>query len=130
MKANILIANKDATPALDLVSKLTLEHADLTFVDDATRALKNIKRNAYDLIIIGDKLSSGDAVDLALEIKTSKRNRNSAIVYIGYNKFRATKVVNTVSPYGFQAVPEEFDTILPRLNNYFSSKEEQGSGVQ
>jgi len=93
-KPNILLVDRTLAPGMQVIDDLKLEVVDLTFMLHAAEAIKRVKKNSYDLIILGDKLKEGDTYDVGLELKTGKENRRTAVLCVGHHLGRANRLLH------------------------------------
>ena len=99
MSVKLLVVDSDPEAALKIIDSLGEGEAEVTFISHTEKAISSITKKPYDVVILGDKLiGGGDSYDVALELKKSK-NRHAAIVSIGINPTRYTRIVNLLKPY-------------------------------
>lgn len=126
-KVNVLVADKTTEPALELLNTLKLPEAQITFFDSATQAVKSVKNNKYDLIILGDRLKGGDTFDVGLEIKNGK-NKKTAVACVGYHIGRTERILNLIGPTAIKATGESKDLAVDKLLSYLAIKEKESQG--
>jgi len=112
---DVLIVDKTMDRGFQVLSLLELENADVTVISQAVRAIKTIRKKAYDLIILGDKLAEGDTYDVGLELKTDQKNRRTAVLCVGNNKSRATKLSRLL---GDRALMGKTEGNIKKLKEY------------
>lgn len=121
MKKKILIAAQKIEASMKLISALSLvQGADIMFISKAQSAIKQVRKNDYDLIILGDRLDEGDTLDIALEIKTGRKNKRIPVVCVGYHTGRAIKVVNLLGTWASHSPGAES---IADIVSYFEPKE-------
>lgn len=94
----ILIVDSDPTNAFSIISSLGEGEVSTSFINHADRAISNILKKKYDLIIFGDRLEGGDTYDVGLMVKESSKNKHSKYVCIGAHISRAHKLNNLLGP--------------------------------
>ena len=121
---NILIVDKTMDAAMSFIDTLSRPSVDVTFNHQTTQALKNVKRNDYDLIIMGDRLDDGTTYDVALGIKDSKKNKQIPIVCVGVNKGKVARIMKLLRPYSFCADVSEVGSVtVSKVIAYLENKE-------
>ena len=126
MRAKILIVDKSSSTGMSFLDSLRWKAMDVAVVDDTQQAIKNVKQQDYDLILLGDRINKGDTYDVALEIKSGK-NKHTAVVCVGKHRGRTIRLMNLLSPYALWAEEQSLDITLDRVRKHFSKKEEKGS---
>ena len=120
---NILVIDKTIGPAMKFIDALSSPNLEVTFTDQLTQAIKNVKRNDYDLIILGDRTDDGTTYDAALAIKDGKKNKQIPIVCVGTNAGKVFKIMKLLKPYAFSALSAQVETTLIRVAQYLGNKE-------
>lgn len=120
---NILVVDKTLDPAMKFIDALSSPNVDVTFTDQLTQALKNIKRNDYDLIILGDRTEDGATYDVALGIKDGKKNKQVPIVCVGSNTGKVAKIMKLLRPYAFSTSSGNLLGTVGRVATYLGNKE-------
>lgn len=130
MAQAILIVDKEPASALAVLDELNLQsYTDVTFVDTALQGIKCVKKNAYDIIILGDRTQKGSIYDVALEIKDSKRNRQVATVCVGVNTGKVARIEKLLNPFTLAWSAGTRKVVLSKLSAYLqhrASKEVKG----
>lgn len=125
MATKILAIDTLTETFMSFISELALEDAVVTFVDRVPQAVKNIKRNAYDMILIGDRVNDGDTFDVGLAIEGSKRNRKTPTVCIGHHVGRAVRITKLLGTSALRAEPGDYATAVLKIKEYLKTKEER-----
>lgn len=124
MLVNILVVDTDTQPGMELISMLALPQVKVTFVDQLTQALKNVKKNQYTFIVLGDRIKGGNTYDIGLEIAGGKRNKRTPVICIGINKGRNYKLVKVLGSYGIKYDVNTITTLI----NYLEAEEVKSQG--
>ncbi len=96
----ILVVDTDEAPAMALIGELDKADVEITIVKQTDRASANVRKTAYSLIILGDKLNGGgDTYDVGLQIKQSNVNKHTPVVIIARNMTRVGKLITLLRPY-------------------------------
>jgi len=120
---NILVIDKTIGPAMKFIDALSSPNLEVTFTDQLTQAIKNVKRNDYDLIILGDRTDDGTTYDAALAIKDGKKNKQIPIVCVGTNTGKIAKIMKLLRPYAFSTSPGTVSITVGRVAQYLGNKE-------
>jgi DNA-binding NtrC family response regulator len=124
MRTNILIVDKTLAPGMELVDALSLPSSTVTLVDNTTQALKNIKKNIYDLIVMGDRTLDGNTYDVGLGIKDGKKNKKTVVVCVGYNQGKVARLAKLLKPYALLGDTPNRRATTHKVLAYLKSKEE------
>ena len=115
MNKKVLIVAKSIELSMKFLADLKLAMADVTVVRDSASAIKHVRRNDYDLIIMGDRLVEGDTQDVALEIKSGRKNKKVPVVCVGPHTGRALKVVKLLGTYAVHTPAAEDKEIIRKV---------------
>ena len=124
---NILIVDQTITPAMSFMDALRCPDTHVIFTHQTTQAIKNVKKNDYDLIVLGDRTDDGSTYDVALAIRDSRKNKHTAVVCVGNNVGKVAKIVKLLKPYALNAYVGQLDVTVARVNAHFESKLKQSS---
>ena len=128
MTVNVLVVAKKPPIALPFLNALALPDVKVTFSPSALQAIKNVKRVAYDFIIVGDQLVDGDIIDVGLAIEGSKRNKKTPVVCVGYHVGRAARFANVLSPSVIRAEPGDEAAAVSKIKNFLKAKQLRSDG--
>lgn len=92
MTKYVLSVAEDKTYSFEFLNALSLDDAEVVFVDNIISTLRLLRSNDYDLILLGDRLADGDIRDVALDLKNNK-NRQTPVVCVGYSNGRAHQLM-------------------------------------
>jgi DNA-binding response OmpR family regulator len=122
MKSKVLVVDRDPTMGLDIIEKIRLRDVQVVFVSRVTTAIKEVRSTAYDLIILGDKISSGDTYDVGLNIKLSVTNWPGHVLCIKSRPSRTTKLVRLLRPYSMVVSRSELkDEEVHKIRSFFDT---------
>jgi len=125
MVTKILAIDQSPELVMSFISKLALADVQITLVDRAPQAIKNVKKLAYDVILIGDRVLDGDTLDVGLALEGNKRNRKTPTVCLGYHKGRAARIVKLLGSSAIRSEPGTFDVAVAKIKSYLQKKEER-----
>lgn len=128
MALNILIVDQKPNNGMGFIGLLAATvDLDVTFEADVVRAIKKVKREDYDFIIMGDRVSSGDLYDVGLAIKGGLKNNHTPVICVGSHRGRTTRLVNLLRPYSLRAEKDRHQTVADKLVAHLL--ERRGSGA-
>jgi CheY-like chemotaxis protein len=125
MVTNILIVDNNPDAGMKFVDALALEEANVVFVNNALQAIKNVRRETYDVIVLGDKIEKGDTFDVALEIKGDDRNKRAPVACITEYRRRAVKIINLLKPQSVRADEQDFDLAVEKVKFCLESRKKE-----
>ncbi len=119
MAVKILVVDKSIDTAMAFIGSLGQGEVDIVFVQHSDRAITNLRKTPYSLIIMGDKLANqSDTFDVGLELKQSNINRHTPVVCMGAHKSRQKKLVNLLRPYSYlvnMADPNDVEVCIKKI---------------
>ncbi len=119
MSVNILIVDQKPDDGMGFLGLLAASvDLDVEFEPDVVRAIKKVKREDYDFIIMGDRVSSGDLYDVGLAIKAGQKNNHIPVVCVGAHRGRTTRLVNLLRPYALRAEKDRRQVVADKLVTY------------
>jgi len=124
---NILIVDKTVDAGNQFISELSRDDVNITFTCLSLQAQNNIRKNTYDLIILGDRVTEGKVDDVALAIKRSRKNKHTAVVCVGVNLGKVARNIKELSPYAFSATGNDRASTVARVSNYLSVLEKRSN---
>ena len=124
MQAKVLVVSNEADSAMKIISELALDEINIVFVDKASQAIANVRKNQYDLIVLGDKLGAGDTYDVGMELKDSK-NYHKAIICVGHNAAKRAKLIKLMSPYAISGHDKDLKAAVEKTVAYFKDKKKE-----
>jgi DNA-binding response OmpR family regulator len=119
----ILVASKDIDSALVFLDDLHLTEVVTSFAPTVATAVKAVRKNKYDVIILGDKLGQGDTYDVGLEIKQSNKNKHATVLCFVGNVSRATRLNNLLKPYSIMVGSGNVSGVAAALREKLAVKE-------
>ena len=123
---NILIVDKTISPAMAFLSALSASEMNVRFIHQNLQAINSLKKEDYDLIVLGDRTNDGNIMDVAHTVKDTRKNKHTAVVCVGYNKGKVARIMKLLSPYALAADPDRLDKTVTRVRSYFQVKEAKG----
>lgn len=113
----ILIVHKDVSLAEDIYESLGREKVNVEFTDDPSTGTARAVEGFYDLIILGDDNPSkrGDAYDVGMEIKNSKKNKRTLSVCVNSNPTKKTKLHSLLTPNSIRADYTDREKFMEQL---------------
>jgi DNA-binding response OmpR family regulator len=126
---NILIVDKTMSPGMRFLDALRVSDAHVRFVHQNTQAIKLVKKDDYDLIILGDRTDDGTVYDVAMEIKDSRKNRHTAVVCVGANAGKVARIRKLLKPYALFGDKNHTDATVARVRAHFKAKLEQSTST-
>jgi hypothetical protein len=118
------------TPAMEFLNALQCPDVNIRFIHQNTQAIKDVKKNEYDLIIFGDRTNDGTVYDVALEVRDSRKNKHTAVVCVGTNTGKIAKIRKLLKPYALLGGSSHRTVTVTRINAYFESRREQSSSQE
>lgn len=123
---NILIVDKTISPAMAFLSALSVPEMNVRFIHQNLQAINSLKKEDYDLIILGDRTNDGSIMDVAHTVKDTRKNKHTAVVCVGYNKGKVARIRKLLSPYALTADPDHLNKTVVRVRSYFAAKAAKG----
>lgn len=123
---NILIVDKTISPAMAFLSALSAPEMNVKFIHQNLQAIKSLKKEDYDLIVLGDRTNDGSIMDVAHTVRDTRKNKHTAVVCVGFNKGKVARIMKLLSPYALAADPDRLEKTVNRVRAHFETKDAKG----
>jgi DNA-binding response OmpR family regulator len=125
----VLIVDETSERAMRILGKLGEGKVQATLITHVDKAKINLVNVEYDVIMLGDKIKGGDTYDVALAMKSSRRNVKTSVLCIGRHTPRATRLAGLLGAHRALVVntnfQKEIDIAVGRLSDYLTKKFEK-----